>query len=48
MSIAGRSSDFGVILAVRLPIPDAGQWLGGQLVTRYSGATVQVFHLLPY
>jgi hypothetical protein len=48
MSISGRSSGFGVFLAFRLPVTLMTVASVEKLVTRYSGATVQDFHLLPY
>lgn len=47
MSILSRSSDSGVILTFRLPISKDSGIKFEKFVTRYSGATVQVFHLLP-
>jgi len=49
MSIAGRSSDFGIIRSFRLPtiINSSGCVFAEKNVLRYSGGTVLDLHQLP-
>lgn len=51
MRIAGRSSDFGIILALyffcAFPLLSSGFW-GKERVIHYSGATVPDLHGIPY